>query len=282
MVVARQSGPHQVYDRLQGCLYALFLLRQILYILPVDRIFHIHEKEIAVPAVGKIRHSAFVDAVGIGDDPAPGSLTENAREADNGKAVRLNEIAQNIACSDTGQLIDITDKNKRHCIRDCFYQVIEKEQIDHGTLVHDQNIALKRVFFIFLISIRRLHFQKPVNSLRLHARRLGEALGGSPRRRGKKDPCASTAKGCNDPQSSGCLARSGSACQDQYLTADRSQNRLNLHLVILHPGPLFYAGGKSFLRNSNAFRVPVDFCHAPDDACLGKEKGRKIDRSLLC
>ena len=105
----------------------------------------------------------------VRNDPARLRLPEDPCQADDRKSLRVDQIPKNIAGTDARKLINIADQDQSHGIGHRFQEVIHQHNIDHGTLVHDQHIALKGIFFISLIAFRHFHFQKTVNGLCLPA-----------------------------------------------------------------------------------------------------------------
>ena len=79
---------------------------------------HIHEKEIACCAVADIRQFPLVDPVGIHDDPAGLGLPEDPCEPHHRKALRVDDVPQHVSCPDAGKLVDVTDQDQGHGVRD--------------------------------------------------------------------------------------------------------------------------------------------------------------------
>ena len=221
--------------------------------------------------------------MGVCYDPALRCLTENPGQAHNRKAVRFNEVPQDISRPHAGKLVDITDQYESHSIRDRFQKIVEKQQVDHGALIHNEHIALERILLVFLVSFRRFRLQKAVDGLRLHSGRLGEPLCGAACRRCKQDLGTGSSKSGDNAQGRCCLAGARSACQDQHLALHSLQYRLHLHLVILHSCLYGNTGFQSIRPDRDPFPVAEYPAESAHTSCLRKEKGRQIDgRLCLC
>ena len=238
---------------------------------------HIHEEEIAFGAVPDIRHFACVDPVRVHNDPAFGSLPEDPCKADDRKAVRFNDVPQDISRTDAGQLVNVPDQDQSHGIRDGLQEVVHEQEVDHGTFVHDQHVAFQRILFISLVAFRRLYFQKTVDCLCFQPGGFGKAFRRPSRGSRQQDLCAGFPEGGDDTEGRGGLAGPGAAGQDKDLALYGRQDRLHLDVVILHAGPEADTCRKSRRVRMDPAGIGIDrrqpFCRAD----FGKIKGRKID-----
>ena len=199
-------------------------------------LFHIHEEEIALSPAPDVRELAFVDPMGVQDDPALHRLSENPCEAHDRKTAAVDEIPQYIAGPDAGQLVDISDQNQRHGVRNGFQEMIHQHDVDHRALVNDQNVTLQRVFFVFLVTFRRLDFQEAVNGLRLHMCRLGETFGRASGGRCQQNPGARRPESGDDAERRRGFAGAGTAGQQQDFALNSRENRLHLDFIIGNAG----------------------------------------------
>ena len=111
----------------------------------------------------------------------------------------------------------------------------------------------------------------------LHARGFGQALSGSSGGCGEKNPGARGAKGLKNAERGGSLAGAGTAGEDEDLAPDRGQDRLHLHLVIVHA-----RGGLNLLlqalRAHGHGALPAEnFPEPPGGADFGMIEGGKVD-----
>ena len=115
-------------------------------------------RQMCILSIGRIRHLTGIDLMCIHDNPAGLGLTENPGQANHRKYFTVNHITEHISCTNRWKLINISHQNQTHVRRDCFHQRIHQNNINHRTLIHNQNITLKRSFLIFLIAFRRFKF----------------------------------------------------------------------------------------------------------------------------
>ena len=243
-------------------------------------LLHIHEKEIALSSVTDIGHLPAVDPVCVHDDPARPRLPKDPAEAHHRKLPGINDIPKDIAGSDARELVNISDQDQCHSVRDRLQKIIHEHDIDHRALIHDQDIALQRVFLILLIPLRRFYFQEPVNGFCFHPSGLRKAFRRASGRRCQQDLRACHAKGCDNAECGRCLSRARPSGQYQDLALHRAQNRLHLDLVILHACSSVYTLCKSGRIHMDAFRIGINGTKPLRRADLGKVKGREIDRLL--
>ena len=112
-----------------------------------------------------------------------------------GTAPDADHVRQHVARADRGQLIDVAHEDAAPLVGTARSSVVHQQHVHHGSLVDDQQVAFQRLAPIALEpAVPRIELQQPVDRLGLRARRLGQALGRSPRGRGKHDatPLAGT------------------------------------------------------------------------------------------
>ena len=158
----------------------------------------------------------------------------------------------------------ISDQDQPHAVRDGSHQTVHQHDVDHGALVHDQDVSLQRVFFVPLVTVGRLDFQETVDGFGLQARGLGQALRGPPGRGGEQNTRTRGAKRRDDAEGGGRLAGAGTAGEDEDLAFDRGQDRPDLNLIIVHVRDAADLLGQTFRFNPKSGRVIV---YLPQPLC---------------
>ena len=220
----------------------------------------------------------MIDAVGVHDDAARLGLAEDPREPDDGKTAGVDHIPQDISRAHAGELVHISDQDQPHAVRDGSHQTVHQHDVDHGALVHDQDVSLQRVFFVPLVAVGRLDFQQAVDGFGLHARGLGQALRGPPGRGGEQDSRSRSAKRRDDAEGGGRLACAGTPSEDEDLAFDGRQNRPDLDLVIVHARGGLDPPLKAFRANGHGALAAEKLPEPPGRARFGMIEGGKVDR----
>src|SRR5215472_16895021 len=73
--------------------------------------------EVAAVSRRKLWHKALVDAMGIDDDPALGSLAEDLGQAHDRRGTRCDDVGQHLPGPDRRQLIDVADEQQCGLVR---------------------------------------------------------------------------------------------------------------------------------------------------------------------
>ena len=96
------------------------------------RVIGRHEGEVAI-LLGPVefRHLPLVDAVGIDDDPALGSLAEHLGQAHDRDGARLNDVREHLAGPNRGKLIDVADDQQGGLVRHRLEQRVHEQDIHH-------------------------------------------------------------------------------------------------------------------------------------------------------
>ena len=121
--------------------------------------------------------------MGAHHDPALLCLPEDSRQAHDGNLLRVDDVAEDIARTDARQLVDVAHEHQTHRHRNGFHQVVHQQDVDHRAFVHDQGVAVQRIFVATLIAVLWIVFQQPVDGLGIHPRRFAHAFGRTSRRR---------------------------------------------------------------------------------------------------
>ena len=88
---------------------------------------------------------APIDPVGVGDDPALRRLPEHLGQSHDRHRAGSDDVGQHLAGPTDGQLIDVADDQQRGMVGHGLQQRLHQQNIDHGRLVDDQQIAFERV-----------------------------------------------------------------------------------------------------------------------------------------
>src|ERR1700751_547228 len=83
-----------------------------------------------------------------GRDLAGSRLPEDLRQPLDRYDIAPDDVGQNRSWADARQLVNIVDQQKVSMSGQCLHQSIEKRQINHGTFVADQNIALQGILCV--------------------------------------------------------------------------------------------------------------------------------------
>ena len=239
------------------------------------------EKEIGVLPAPQVDGLAPVDPVGVQDDAAALGLTENFVQAKGGNDTGIQKIRQHISRAHAGKLIHISHQNQCHGIGHRLQQIVHQHDINHGALVHDQHIALQRMRFIFLIPLRRLELQQPMNGLRLHAGGLGEPFGSPACGRRQKHLRPRLPKSRDDPQSRGGLAGARPTGQDEHLAGDRLLDGPHLGLVVAHTGLPGNPIPQPFPPDPDTSGITEQTGQTQRRSPLGEKEGRQVDGLVL-
>src|SRR3979490_1939854 len=124
----------------------------------------------------------------VGDDSALRSLAENFGQAYDRHRTGGDNIGEDLARPDRGQLIDIADEHKCGVIRQGTEYRPHQRHIDHRGLVDNEEVAVERRLLIASESTGLwIGFEEPMDRLRLKPGALGEAFGGTTRRCAQSD-----------------------------------------------------------------------------------------------
>jgi hypothetical protein len=123
----------------------------------------------------------------VGDDPATGRLAEHFGQADDWDHLARDDVSQHLARANGGQLVDIADNEQRGRVGHRAQQRAHQQNIHHARLVHDQKIAVERMFLGPAEFTRPwVRLQQTVDGLRLQPGTLRQPLGRPTRGRAKR------------------------------------------------------------------------------------------------
>jgi hypothetical protein len=128
---------------------------------------------------GAFGEQALVDAVRGGDDAALGGLAKNLSEADDGQGAAIDEITEDVAGADGGELIDVADEEEGGVRGHGAEQLMEEGDVDHGTFIDDEKLCIERVMFVAGEAASGLDFEQAMDGLGVGVGGFGEAFGGA-------------------------------------------------------------------------------------------------------
>lgn len=112
---------------------------------------------------------------------------------------------------------NVADEYQTHIRGDGFHQVVEQQNVNHRTFIHNQRVTLQRILFIALVSVHRIIFQQTMYCLSFHTRCLRHSFGGTTRGGGEKNTHVTGFESGDYSLCGGSLARTGSAGQYHHL-----------------------------------------------------------------
>ena len=158
------------------------------------RLLGLEQKEIACAVVVDDGHFAMIDAVGVGDDVGARFLAKDGLEAHDGGTAQgcarapftvafygSDDICQDVAGADAGQLVDVADQQEVGAEGDGLEQMVGEHHVEHRGLIHNDEICLERILLVALKrhAFGRLEFEQAVQRAGLAAGGLAQALGGA-------------------------------------------------------------------------------------------------------
>ena len=82
--------------------------------------------------------------MGAGDDPALRGLAKYLGQPHNRHRAGRDDVGQDLTGTDGRELIDVADDQQRGMVRDRLQQRLHQQDIDHGRLVDDQQVAFEQ------------------------------------------------------------------------------------------------------------------------------------------
>ena len=212
-----------------------------------DRGFRIvrgHEIEIAVAGWGsQLGHIALVDPMGVDDDPARRRLPEDFGEPHHRNGPRPDDVRQDLPGADRRQLVDVAHDEQRRVVRNGPQQRLHEQDVDHGGLVDDQEVAVEGVALVALEAAGLgIDFEQPMNRPGLESRRFGHPLGRAPGRGAEQHLDALDPENAQDRLDDGGLADARPSGDDERLAGQRQPDRVALAVgereaaALLDPG----------------------------------------------
>ena len=179
-----------------------------------------HDEEIAVFIVG-LGGFPFIDAMGVGDDIAILRLAEDIGEFHDGDFFGVDNITQDIACTDGGELVDIANENQASFGLDGREEGGGELYIQHGGFIDDETIAFEGVVFIAgevlgIFVFDAFDFEEAVDGFGFDARELGHAFGGSASGSGEESGFIERLHYLDDGIYNGSFTCAGAACDNEH------------------------------------------------------------------
>ena len=173
-----------------------------------------------------------------GDDAAPGRLAEHLGQSHHRDRARGDDVGQNLAGTDGGQLVDVAHDQQGRPVRNGVEQGLHQQDIDHRAFVDHQEIAVERALEGPLEGEGlRVELEEAVNGPGLHSGRLGHAPGRTAGRGAEQELHGLGLQDAQDGVDDGRLAHAGAARDDQHLGSERQADGLGLALREGEPGP---------------------------------------------
>ena len=215
--------------------------------------------------------------MGVQDNAAAPRLPEDPRQAYHREHAGIDDIPQHVPRAHGGKLIHVAYQNQLHSGRDRLEQGVHQDDVDHGTLVHNEHVPLQPVFLVALIALRGLELQQAVDGSGFHACCLGHPLCGAACGSRQQDTLAPGTEHRDHAQGRSGLAGARTARQHHYFGNRGLQNGVLLDLIVLKPGlfrkPLKVCAGFGW-ESVRISRQPFQLCRHAD---LGVVKGRQIN-----
>ena len=200
LVAAGQTGGHKVADQLLGCVAVGF------------------EEEEIVRLSALFQRFARDDVVGILHDEALSGLPEYLVEADRRHQPGADDLAEDIARADAGQLVGVAYHNNTAAVPQGRNEGLEQLDVHHTHLVEDDDVALEQVLIVVDEADHAagvVHFQQAVDGGGFPARQLAQTLGGAACGSTEGYPFGLVLQQLQDGVDRGGLAGAGAAGEDK-------------------------------------------------------------------
>ena len=154
-----------------------------------------------------------------------GGLAEHLGQTDDRHRPGIDQIGQELARPDRGQLIHVADEDHRAVAWHGLEQLAGQRHIDHRALVGDEQIAVQwRILLALELACCRIHLQQSVDGLGLQARRLRQPLGSASSGSAQQGVDLLGAQDRQDGIDQRRLAHSRAAGDDEQLGLQRQGN----------------------------------------------------------
>ena len=88
--------------------------------------------------------------MGVHDDVRRGGLAEDVAKLDGPDHAGGDDVAEDVTGPDRWQLVRVTDHDEAGAAVDGLQEGVHEEDVDHGHLVDDDDVALERIVFVAL------------------------------------------------------------------------------------------------------------------------------------
>ena len=133
---------------------------------------------VEVGKAGELRGLAVVDAVGVDDDAGLAGLAEDLGQADPRDGAGGEQVAQDFAGADRGELVNVADQQQMRSGRDGLDQLVGQDHVHHRGLIDHDQIGVQGVVAVVFGVAAGLQLQQPVHGGGRVAGQLGQPLGG--------------------------------------------------------------------------------------------------------
>ena len=236
----------------------------------------------------KERQLAPFDAMGVDDDVAVVCLTEDRLQSRHRYHAAGDEILQDVAGADGGELIPIADQQQMAARLHRLEQVMDEQQVYHRGFVHDDEIGVEGIFLIAeeAIALHGFEFQQPVQGFGLEAGELAQALGGAPRRRGEQYRVSPGLQELDDSAGDRRLAGPRPTGEDGDFLREGHFHRPALRFYELEAVASVQPGAGALPIQRQEVAQPIaravqEQLEFGGDALFGLEEGRQVDGFLF-
>ena len=183
------------------------------------------------------------DPVGVDHDHALAGLAEDLAQADDRQPVRADQVGEDPARSDRGQLIDVADEDQASAAGHRLQELTGERDVQHRGLVDDHQIGLEGALAAAAeAAADGVVLQQAVDRLRRQSGGEGQAVCGPPGGRGQQQPLPLAAQDLDHRPDQGRLAGTGAAGDHQQLSTQRQPDGVDLRRrqletpALLEPG----------------------------------------------
>ena len=158
----------------------------------------------------------------VDDDAAFCGLAKHFGQAGDRDRAGIDDVGEDLARPDRGQLVDVADQQKGGSWRDRLHDGEHQRDIHHARLVDDEQVAFQRILRITPeAAVDGIDLEQAMDGLRLDAGLLGHALGRASGRRAEQDFDALGGEDAQNGVKQRRLADAGTAGDDGDLGAER-------------------------------------------------------------
>jgi hypothetical protein len=101
--------------------------------------------------------------VGVHHDPGLLRLPEDLRQPDHRERLRADQVAEDLARPDRGELVHVADQQQVGAGSDGPGELVREDHVDHRRLVDHDQVRVQRVAGVELRVAARLQLQQPVD-----------------------------------------------------------------------------------------------------------------------
>ena len=183
---------------------------------------------VEVAEAGQLRGLAVVDAVGVDDDAGLLGLAEDLGQSHPRDGAGGEQVPQDFAGADRGELVDVADHQQMRPGRDGLDQLVGQDYVHHRGLVHHDQIGVQRIVAVVFGVAAGLQLQQPVHGGGLVAGQLRQPLGGPAGGRDQHHGGLLGRGELDDGTDGEALAAARPAGEHRDLAAERELDRLLL------------------------------------------------------